>query len=152
MLEETIELTHGHVCEPNGVGDYQIRCPVAGVLPGFISRVSRTLIGGTCDGCGKYIQVKNNGYSAPPTENTLMSSINPTTLSTLVSLFEKKEHARLAHEAAAKLADMPTAIANDTRQRVANDIAAALALNAWYDAKRAYEKAIQDAAAAPSAT
>ena len=35
-MNEIIEYTSGHKCEPNGVGDYNMVCPTHGQLPMFI--------------------------------------------------------------------------------------------------------------------
>ena len=51
-----IEYTEGHECRPNGVGDYKMVCPETGVLEGFVPFLMRTLLRGTCDGCGLSIR------------------------------------------------------------------------------------------------
>lgn len=57
-MTKEIPYTEAHVCRSNGVGDYEMVCPKAGVLPGFVTFMSRTMLSGKCSGCGKTIKSK----------------------------------------------------------------------------------------------
>lgn len=60
-MTKQLSYTGGHICRPNGVGDYEMVCPQAGVLPGFVSFMMRDALKGKCPGCGEDVRIEQSG-------------------------------------------------------------------------------------------
>jgi hypothetical protein len=55
-MNTIIHYKHGHLCKPNGVGDYTFVCPKDGERAGFVPFMYRSLLSGFC-GCGLQIEL-----------------------------------------------------------------------------------------------
>ena len=64
-MDQMIQYTDGQECRPNGVGDYEMVCPTAGVLEGFVPFMRRAVVRGRCHGCGLSIRSLETTASLP---------------------------------------------------------------------------------------